>query len=155
MYTGGATRQESVRRGLERAGDDCEIIAIHDGARPFVPPLLIDHCVEAAREKGAVVVGLPARDTIKIVREDRWVSATPPRASLWEVQTPQVFRREIIAEAHAWAARENIEATDDATLVEKNGGKVFLIEGERLNFKITLPDDLWLAESLIRQGRVG
>jgi 2-C-methyl-D-erythritol 4-phosphate cytidylyltransferase/2-C-methyl-D-erythritol 4-phosphate cytidylyltransferase/2-C-methyl-D-erythritol 2,4-cyclodiphosphate synthase len=154
LQSGGATRQESVRRGLEKAGADADIIAIHDGARPFVSSALIDRCVEAARDKGAVVVGLPVRDTIKIVAEDRWVAATPPRASLWEIQTPQVFRREIIAEAHAWAARETIEATDDATLVEKKGGRVFLLDGEKTNFKITLPDDIWVAETLIRQGRI-
>jgi 2-C-methyl-D-erythritol 4-phosphate cytidylyltransferase len=154
LQTGGATRQESVRRGLEKAGADSDIIAIHDGARPFVSSALIDRGVEAAHDKGAVAVGLPARDTIKIVAADRWIEATPPRDSLWEIQTPQVFRREIIADAHAWAARENVEGTDDAVLVEKKGGRVFLLDGERTNFKITLPDDIWLAESLIRAGRI-
>jgi 2-C-methyl-D-erythritol 4-phosphate cytidylyltransferase len=154
LQTGGATRQESVRRGLEKAGTETDIIAIHDGARPFVSPALIDRCVEAARDKGAVAVGLPARDTIKIVAADRWVETTPPRAALWEIQTPQVFLREIIADAHAWAARENIAATDDAMLVEKKGGRVFILDGERTNFKITLPDDVWLAKTLIRQGRI-
>jgi 2-C-methyl-D-erythritol 4-phosphate cytidylyltransferase len=154
LQIGGATRQESVRRGLEKTGADTDIIAIHDGARPFVSAALIDRCVEVARDKGAVVVGLPVRDTIKIVGEDRWIANTPPRDSLWEIQTPQVFRRALIAEAHAWAARENFEATDDALLVEKKGGRVFLLEGERSNFKITLPDDIWLAETMIRQGRI-
>jgi 2-C-methyl-D-erythritol 4-phosphate cytidylyltransferase len=154
LQTGGATRQESVRRGLEKAGAETDIIAIHDGARPFVSSALIDRCVEAARDKGAVAVGLPARDTINIVAADRWIETTPPRDSLWEIQTPQVFQREIIADAYAWAARENVEATDDAMLVEKKGGRVFLLDGERTNFKITLPDDVWLAETLIRQGRI-
>jgi len=154
LQSGGATRQQSVRRGLEMAGADSDIIAIHDGARPFVSPALINRSVEAARDKGAVVVGLPARDTIKFVAADGWIESTPPRASLWEIQTPQVFRREIIAAAHAAAARENIDATDDAMLVERIGGKVFLLDGERSNFKITLPDDIWLAETLIRQRRI-
>jgi 2-C-methyl-D-erythritol 4-phosphate cytidylyltransferase len=139
---------------LEKTGDDADVIAIHDGARPFASPALIDRCVEAARDKGAVVVGLPVRDTIKIVAADRWIESTPPRGSLWEIQTPQVFRREIILAAHAWGAREKIEATDDAMLVEKKGEKVFLLDGERTNFKITLPDDIWLAETLIRQRRI-
>jgi len=154
LQSGGATRQESVRRGLEKAGDDADIIAIHDGARPFVSPALIDRCVEVARDKGAVVVGLPVRDTIKIVGADRWIETTPPRGSLWEIQTPQVFKREIFSAAHAWAAREKIAATDDAMLVEIKGERVFLLDGERTNFKITVPDDIWLAETLIRQGRI-
>jgi 2-C-methyl-D-erythritol 4-phosphate cytidylyltransferase len=154
LQSGGATRQESVRRGLEKTGDEADIIAIHDGARPFVSPALIDRCVEAARDKGAVVVGLPVRDTIKMVSADRWIETTPPRDSLFEIQTPQVFRREIISAAHAWAAREKIEATDDAMLVEKSGERVFLLDGEKTNFKITLPDDIWLAETLIRERRI-
>jgi 2-C-methyl-D-erythritol 4-phosphate cytidylyltransferase len=154
LQTGGPTRQASVRRGLEKAGAATDVIAIHDGARPFVSSALIDRCVEAARDKGAVAVGLPARDTIKIVAADRWIESTPPRDSLWEIQTPQVFQREIIADAHAWAVRENVEATDDAMLVEKKGGRVYLLDGERTNFKITSPEDIWLAETLIRQGRV-
>jgi 2-C-methyl-D-erythritol 4-phosphate cytidylyltransferase len=154
LQSGGATRQESVRRGLEKIGEDTEIVAIHDGARPFVSAALIDRCVAAARDKGAVVVGVPVRDTIKVVAEDRSIAATPPRDSLWEIQTPQVFRRAIIAEAHAWAARERFEATDDAMLVEKKSGRVFLLEGERTNFKITLPEDIWLAETMIRERRV-
>lgn len=154
LQRGGATRQESVRRGLERVGNDADVIAIHDGARPFVSASLIDHAVDAASEKGAVVVGLPVRDTIKVVSAERWIENTPARESLWEIQTPQVFLRRIILEAHAWGEREGIDATDDAMLVEKKGERVFVLDGERTNFKVTTPDDLWLAESLIRQGRI-
>jgi 2-C-methyl-D-erythritol 4-phosphate cytidylyltransferase len=154
LQSGGATRQDSVRRGLELTGDDSDVIAIHDGARPFVSPALIDRAVATARTKGAVVVGLPARDTIKWVSTNRWIESTPPRGSLWEIQTPQVFRRDIIVAAHEWAARTGIEATDDAMLVEKHGQRVFVLEGERTNLKITFADDLWLAESMIQQGRI-
>jgi 2-C-methyl-D-erythritol 4-phosphate cytidylyltransferase len=154
LQSGGASRQESVRRGLEKVGEDTEIVAIHDGARPFASSALIDRCLQAAREKGAVVAGLRARDTIKVVAEDGWITTTPDRDSLWEIQTPQVFRRSIIVDAHAWAAHERIEATDDAALVEKKGGEVFLLEGERTNIKITFAEDMWLAEAMIRQGRV-
>ncbi|MDH3446139.1 MAG: 2-C-methyl-D-erythritol 4-phosphate cytidylyltransferase, partial [Deltaproteobacteria bacterium] len=73
---------------------------------------------------------------------------------LWEIQTPQVFRRQVILAAHAWGEREGIDVTDDAMLVEKIGEKVFLLDGERTNFKVTTPDDLWLAENLIRLGRI-
>ncbi|MDH3444745.1 MAG: 2-C-methyl-D-erythritol 4-phosphate cytidylyltransferase, partial [Deltaproteobacteria bacterium] len=124
LQRGGATRQESVRRGLEMIGIDADIIAIHDGARPFVSSSLIDHAVEVAREKGAVVVGLPVRDTIKVVSAEHWIESTPARSSLWEIQTPQVFRRQVILAAHAWGEREGIDVTDDAMLVEKIGERV-------------------------------
>jgi 2-C-methyl-D-erythritol 4-phosphate cytidylyltransferase len=154
LQSGGATRQKSVKRGLEMTGNDADVIAIHDGVRPFVSPALIDRSVQAAYDKGAVVVGLPVRDTIKLVSSDRWIESTPRRSGLWEIQTPQVFRREIILEAHGWAERERFEATDDAMLVEKRGGKIYVLQGEVTNIKITLPDDLWLAENMIRQERI-
>jgi 2-C-methyl-D-erythritol 4-phosphate cytidylyltransferase len=154
LQTGGATRQESARRGLERVTSDTEIVIIHDGARPFVSAGLIDRSVEAAAENRAVVVGLPVRDTIKAVSRDHWIQTTPERSALWEIQTPQVFQRELILSAHERAAREGAQVTDDATVVERIGTPVYVLEGERTNFKITIPEDVWLAETLIREGRV-
>ncbi len=154
LQAGGASRQESVRRGLDRLDPDCEIVAIHDGARPFVSSSLIDRCIEEAYRVGAVVIGVPVRDTIKVVSEEHWVQATPARNTLWEIQTPQVFRKEIIVQAHDWGDRQAMEATDDSTLVEQIGKPVFLLEGERTNIKITVPEDLLLAEALLRDGRV-
>ncbi len=154
LQAGGASRQESVRRGLEKLDSDCEIVAIHDGARPFVSFSLIDHCVDEAYRVGAVVIGVPARDTIKVVSEQHWVQTTLARNTLWEIQTPQVFRKEVITEAHDWGLRQAIEATDDAMLVEGIGKPVFLLEGERTNIKITMPEDIVLAEALLRDGRV-
>jgi 2-C-methyl-D-erythritol 4-phosphate cytidylyltransferase len=154
LQTGGATRQESAKRGLERVGSDVEIVLIHDAARPFVFVGLIDRCVEAAVQKAAVVVGLPVRDTIKAVSPQQWIQSTPDRRDLWEIQTPQAFRRELIASAHEHAAREGARVTDDAMVVERIGTPVYVLEGERTNFKITVPEDVWLAETLIREGRV-
>jgi 2-C-methyl-D-erythritol 4-phosphate cytidylyltransferase len=154
LQTGGATRQQSVKKGLEKIAADTDVIVIHDGARPFVSSALIDRCVEAVQDKGAVVVGVPVRDTVKVVADDRWVQMTPARSSLWEIQTPQAFRKELIVEAHERASREAIEATDDAMLVEAIGKPVFVLEGGRENMKITTPEDVWLAESLIREGRI-
>ena len=154
LQSGGATRQQSVKAGLEKISDDVDIVLIHDGARPFVSPALIDRCVESADQTGAVVVGLPARDTIKFVSADHRVLSTPDRKALWEIQTPQAFRREVIVEAHERAVRAGFEATDDATLVEQAGKPVSVIEGEKTNFKITVPEDLWLAEAMIREGRI-
>ena len=154
LQTGGATRQESARRGLARVGSDAAIVIIHDAARPFVSAGLIDRCVETATEKQAVVAGLPVRDTIKAVSTERWILSTPERSMLWEIQTPQVFKRELIVAAHARAVREGAQVTDDAMVVERIGTPVYVLEGERTNFKITVPEDVWLAETLIREGRL-
>jgi len=154
LQSGGPTRQQSVKKGLEKIGSDTDIVVIHDGARPFVSPALIDRCVQATRDKGAVVVGVPVRDTIKIVSNDRWVQTTLSRSSLWAIQTPQVFRKQWIVEAHDRAAREAFEATDDAMLVERIGKPVFVVDGESTNIKITTPEDVWFAEALLRQKRI-
>ncbi len=154
LQRGGATRQQSAIRGLERLAAETDIVIIHDGARPFVSAALIDRCVESAAKKGAVVVGLPARDTIKVVGDDRLILSTPARRSLWEIQTPQVFQKELLVAAHRQAERDGIEVTDDAMIVERLGKPVYVLEGERTNLKITLPEDIWLAEMMIREGRV-
>jgi 2-C-methyl-D-erythritol 4-phosphate cytidylyltransferase len=130
------------------------VVVIHDGVRPFISSRLIDRCVEVALQEGAVVVGVPVRDTIKVVSEDRRIRETPPRDSLWEIQTPQAFRTEIIREAFRHAACEGAEATDDAMLVERLGKKVAVLEGQRTNIKITIPEDLVIAEALLREGLV-
>jgi 2-C-methyl-D-erythritol 4-phosphate cytidylyltransferase len=154
LQTGGATRQQSAKRGLEKVGADTDIVIIHDGARPLVSAALIDRCVDVAADKGAVIVGLPARDTIKVVGRDGMIRSTPERSSLWEIQTPQVFRRDLIVTAHERAERDGVEVTDDAMVVERMGKPVYVVEGERTNIKITLPEDIWLAETMIRDGRV-
>ena len=154
LQTGGATRQQSARRGLDRVGTHADIVIIHDCARPFVSPGLIDRCVSAAAEKQAVVVGLPVRDTIKAVAPEGWIQSTLERSALWEIQTPQVFQRELIVSAHERAEREGTVVTDDATVVERTGTPVYVLAGEHTNFKITQAEDVWLAEMLLREGRV-
>jgi 2-C-methyl-D-erythritol 4-phosphate cytidylyltransferase len=154
LQTGGATRQESARRGLEKVAADADIVIIHDAARPFVAPDSIDRCAERAAQAGAAVLGVPVRDTIKVVGSDLVVSSTPERGLLWEIQTPQAFQRDLIMAAHAQAERDGIEVTDDAMVVERLGKPVCVIEGNRNNFKITLPEDIWLAEAMVREGLV-
>jgi 2-C-methyl-D-erythritol 4-phosphate cytidylyltransferase len=154
LQMGGATRQQSAKLGLEKVGSDADLVMIHDAARPFASVSLIERCVEFAADKEAVVVGLPARDTIKIVSQEGRIQSTPERSSLWEIQTPQVFKRELIIRAHERAEQEDVEVTDDAMLVERLGKAVFVVEGERTNFKITVPEDVWLAEALLRDGHV-
>lgn len=151
LQPGGATRQQSSCFGLRRAAAESKIVVIHDGARPFVSPGLIERTVQAAAQRQAVVAGLPVRDTIKIVSPEGWVQSTPERSALWEIQTPQVFNHDLIDRAHRAAQRNSIEATDDATLVERLGVPVYVLEGERSNLKITAPEDVAIAEALLRQ----
>jgi 2-C-methyl-D-erythritol 4-phosphate cytidylyltransferase len=153
LQTGGSSRQKSVHRGLEKVSSDCEVVVIHDGARPFVSPELIDRVIEEAQARKAVVVGVPVRDTIKLISGDRQILSTPARDCLWEIQTPQAFERSLILEAHQAAQRNDQDATDDASLVERLGKPVYLINGERTNIKITLPEDLLFAEALVASGR--
>lgn len=154
FQSGGPRRQDSVRRGLARLDADCQVVVIHDGARPLVSSGLIDRCVAAAFAEGAAVVGLPARNTVKVVRADRHVRETLDRETLWEIQTPQAFRVEVVLEAHQRAADEGAAATDDASLVERLGRPVAVLEGERTNIKITFPEDLLFAEALLSGNRL-
>ena len=144
---GGERRQDSVAGGLARIGD-CEWVVIHDGARPLVTAELIEGGMEAAKETGAAAAAVPVKDTIKVAGEDRIVRQTLPRQNLWAVQTPQVFRADIIKEAYQ---RANDDVTDDASLVEKAGGRVTLYMGSYDNIKVTTPEDLILAEALLHK----
>jgi len=148
VVAGGATRQESVRAGLRElsAGIDC--VLIHDAARPFVRPPLIESCAQAARAYGAAVAAVPVTDTLKrasgeVVREG------VDRENLWAAQTPQAFRADLVREAYRRAQREGRIATDDASLVEAMGHPVRLVMGSPRNIKVTYPEDLAFAETLI------
>ena len=141
---GGRRRQDSVVAGLSRLSH-CSWVVIHDGARPLVTEGLIQHGLEAAQETGAAIAAVPVTDTIKVAGDDQFVQGTPPRRNLWAVQTPQVFRFDIIAEAYRQAKGE---VTDDATLVEQLGYGVKLYMGSYDNIKVTTPTDLVLAEAL-------
>ena len=148
---GGEERWQSVAAGLGRL-KDCRWVVIHDGARPLITEELIKNGLEAAKESGAAVAAVPVTDTIKLAGEDGFVMGTPPRRNLWAVQTPQVFRFDIIAEAHRAQSRLEDLATDDALLVEKLGYKVKLYMGSYDNIKITTPGDLALAGILLKGG---
>jgi len=136
---GGTTRSESVRRGLAAVPKNATIICVHDAARPFANEDDFRRVIEAvATGADGAVPAIPVADTIKMVDDTGQVTRTPPRGSLRAVQTPQAFRAEILRRAHA--ARG--EGTDDASLVETEGGKVVVVDGEVLNRKITTRDDL-------------
>ncbi len=142
-----------MRAGLEALDSDCEVVVVHDGARPFVPSDLIDRCVHESFRDRSVAVAVPARNTIKMVVRGR-VKETLPRRQLWEIQTPQAFPVGIIRDAYALADRENLEATDDAMLVEQLGKPVWVVEGSTTNLKVTYPEDLFFAEVLVTRGLV-
>ena len=144
---GGKRRQDSIAEGLTQLGD-CAWVVIHDGARPLVTASLIRRGLEAATETGAAAAAVAVTDTIKVAGEDRLVRETPAREQLWAVQTPQVFRGDLIREAYR---RADNDVTDDASLVERIGHRVKLYAGTYDNIKITTPDDLALAEVLWRK----
>jgi 2-C-methyl-D-erythritol 4-phosphate cytidylyltransferase len=145
---GGERRQDSVTQGLRRL-KDCEWVFIHDGARPFVDQEMIHRGLEAAQETGAAIAAVPVKETVKVAQAGV-VQETLPRQNLWVVQTPQVFRFDIITSAYEQASKEVTEATDDAMLVERSGYKVKLYAGSYDNIKITTPQDLQLAKAILR-----
>jgi 2-C-methyl-D-erythritol 4-phosphate cytidylyltransferase len=144
---GGQRRQDSVAAGLKLLGQ-CEWVIIQDGARPFLTQDLIERGIEAAKATGAAVAAVPVTDTIKLAGNDQMVIETPPRPNLWAVQTPQIFRSELLKEAYR---QTRSDVTDDASLVERTGGKVKLFLGSYSNIKITTPHDLAVAELLIKE----
>jgi 2-C-methyl-D-erythritol 4-phosphate cytidylyltransferase len=148
VVEGGRERQDSVRAGLAALPADAELVAVHDAARPCVRPEAVRRVIEAARSSGAAILATPVRDTIKRV-VDGHVVETPPRAECWAAQTPQVFRVEILREALAKAESDGTLGTDDAQLVEALGVPVCVVLGDPDNLKITLPEDLAVAERLL------
>ena len=149
VVAGGDERQVSVQRGLAAVPASVPLVAVHDGVRPLVQPALLDQVVAAAARHGAATAAVPLKDTVKQVR-DGWVQITPDRASLRAVQTPQAFRRDLLVEAHTRAQADRWLATDDAALVERLGHPVAVVDGAYDNIKITTPEDLLLAETLLR-----
>lgn len=148
VVPGGQRRQDSVRLGLDALGE-CEYVAVHDGGRPLVTVELIERGLEAARETGAAVPAVPLMDTIKEAGADGIVLRTVDRSRLFAVQTPQVFRRDLLARAH----REvTADVTDDAAMLEALGAKVRVFAGDRRNIKVTTAEDLEWVRALCEGG---
>lgn len=146
---GGSRRQDSVRLGLESIKEDVDIVLIHDGARPLVDAPMLERLLDRAEESQAVVVGVPAKETIKIVSSEGRVLETPARGGLWHVQTPQAFDYGLIIEAHRKALADGVVSTDDSALVERLDIPVTVVEGSYENIKITTPEDLIIARALL------
>jgi len=152
LVAGGETRQASVFNGLRSLSDDVDFVVVHDGVRPFINDKIIFECLEAAAECGAAVSAVPVKETIKVANKELFVDHTPQRDRLWQVQTPQVFRKSLIVEAHKKAIQDRINAPDDAALVENLGSPIKLVMGSYKNVKLTTPEDLRIAETLLNDG---
>ncbi len=156
IVAGGKERYHSVAYGL-RAAEGCDLIFIHDGARPMVDNDILDRLFEAVQEYGTAIAAMPVKDTVKIADEAGFAIETPDRRSLWQMQTPQVFTYGPIREAYeklldqeAEMIRKGISVTDDAMVMETFGDlKVKLVEGSYRNIKVTTPEDLKIAQALL------
>ena len=149
VVAGGVERQDSVFAGLARAGT-VDILVVHDGARPLVAPETIAAVIQMAHEAGAASAGIPMRETVKTVERGE-ATGTLDRSLLWVAHTPQAFHADLLREAHHRAREDGTRASDDAVLVERLGHRIRMVEDSPRNFKITVPDDLALAEAYLQQ----
>lgn len=151
LVRGGDTRQESVYKGLKAINPETDIVMVHDGARPIIQESVIIRSIYETMEHQATTVGVPAKNTIKVINDDGFVEHTPNRDYLVEIQTPQTFAYQLLKDAHEKAIEGGIEGTDDAFLVERLGCPVKIVTGHYTNIKITTPEDLIIAESIIKR----
>ena len=154
VVVGGTERQYSIFNGIAQLSPTTDVVLVHDGARPLVSCQVITAVVEEARKSGAAIAAVPAKDTIKIVDQDDFVEETPDRQSLWTVQTPQGFKKDIIVKAYQQAANDEYLGTDDSSLVERIGVRVKVVKSDYSNIKVTTPEDLLIAEAFMREGVV-
>lgn len=151
LVEGSTERQYSIRNGLACVAKEAELVLVHDAARPLVTEVVIARVIEGARQFGGAIAAVPEKNTVKIVSEAGLVVSTPPRKSLWAVQTPQGFRKEVLLKANEQAEQEGFLGTDDASLVERLGAPVKVVEGDYRNIKITTPEDMVTAEAFLQQ----
>jgi len=150
LVVGGRERQDSVFNGIMKLEGDASVVLVHDGVRPFVTAAMIKECVDLARKGECVAVGVPIKDTIKEVDGQGMVHQTLERSRLWAIQTPQAFPAKLLRKAYEEAYKHKVTATDDAALAERAGNKVRVIMGSYENIKITTPEDLVLAEEILK-----
>lgn len=150
IIEGGKERQDSVYKGIKMLPDETDIVLIHDAARPLINVTDIKNTIMCAKESEACVLGVKVKDTIKVVDNDKNIIDTPNRIGLWSIQTPQVFKKELITLVHDLASKEKFIGTDDSMLVEKYADKkVKIVEGSYSNIKITTKEDIIFAQSII------
>jgi len=154
LVCGGAKRQDSVYNGLKAITKNTDIVVIHDGVRPFIQPEDLKECILISKKYGACILGIPASDTLKRVDKLDIIETTLPRENIWLAQTPQAFRFDLILKAHETARQDGHIGTDDASLVERLGEDVKIINGGRFNIKITQKEDLAIAKAMFDAGLV-
>ena len=150
VTAGGSERQYSIANGLKLVPAETEIILVHDAARPLINLETIEKVIDAAENFGGAIAAVPEKNTVKIIDSAGFVKSTPPRADLVAVQTPQGFKKEILFQAYEQAEKDNFLGTDDASLVERIGGKVKIVQSSYKNIKVTTPEDIQIAESFLR-----
>jgi 2-C-methyl-D-erythritol 4-phosphate cytidylyltransferase len=153
MVSGGKERQDSVYQGLKQVSAQSDLVLVHDGVRPLVTRAMIEASLDVASTYGAAIVAVPLTDTIQRVGSGHIIKETLNREGLWLAQTPQTFRREILLKAFEAAFNDGFCGTDDASVVERAGFEVRVVPGAASNIKVTTPEDLRLAEMLLREGR--
>lgn len=151
IVEGGKERQHSVYAGICAANKNANIIVVHDGVRPFVTVEDITKTIVTAQQKGACVLGVKAKDTVKICNEKNEIVTTPIRNFVWYIQTPQAFQKNLLLKAYERAEREHFIGTDESVLVERDGNTVFVVEGHYENIKITTPDDIVIAKAFLKK----
>ncbi|MEW6429334.1 MAG: 2-C-methyl-D-erythritol 4-phosphate cytidylyltransferase [Thermodesulfobacteriota bacterium] len=155
VVVGGASRQESVAAGLAALPEDIELVAVHDGARPLISVGLIEACLDRAATAGAAIAAVAVKDTLKRVEDGELITATVERAGLWQAQTPQAARVELLRQAMTKAAREGFIGTDEAQILERAGVPVQVVAGDERNIKVTRPEDFRMAEALLQTASPG
>lgn len=150
IVKGGKERQDSIYNGILALNERTDIVLTHDGARPFIKVELIKEAIKGVVKYGACVIGVPVKDTIKVVDPSDNVHHTPKRSLLWAAQTPQCFWADLLKKGYELASLENILGTDDSSLVERTGHPIKMVMGSYDNIKITTPEDLIVAETLVK-----
>jgi 2-C-methyl-D-erythritol 4-phosphate cytidylyltransferase len=151
IVPGGRTRGESVYNGLQCVAAGDNFLLIHDGVRPLITSCLVERAIEAVQKTPAVVVAVPVKSTIKEIDADFFITCTLPRKKIWEVQTPQIFRKDVLIHAYQALGKEGFTYPDDASLVEQIGVKVKVVMGSYENIKVTTVEDLIVAEALLNK----
>ncbi len=151
IVIGGRLRQDSVRNGLEAVDEPCDVVIIHDAARPFVSPAFIEKSIFLMEMFDAIIPAMPVKDTIKVISKEGFVQRTLERDSLWQIQTPQTFKYDLILQAYREGMAKKFYGYDDASFIEYLGKRIKVIEGSPYNIKITTPEDLVIAKGILSQ----
>ena len=151
VVRGGVRRQDSVQAGLNALDNEVEFVAVHDAARPLITPREIERVFAAARKHGAAALATPITDTLKLADANHVVCGAIDRQNIFAMQTPQIFRRELLRQAYEQVTRDSVTVTDEVSAIEHAGGRIVIVPAEDHNFKITYASDLLLAEAILKQ----